>query len=241
MHDLAASIHWYVFVTYEVLTLYYYNYNTVFHSKSVIVVKFYIFAVCQNELRGIDLIFVLDSSGSIGSSNFQLVRNFTANVVTHLDIGPDRNRVGLITFDFFATVRFSLNRYRTNTSLLQAIATVPYNGGGTNTSDGLNTLIAQFSTTLGARPRMDGIPRIAVVVTDGRSNSPSATIAAAKRVHASNILTYAVGVGSNLNMDELNAIATDPDSQYVRLLSAFNVNELRDLQELLSTQACTGE
>ena len=198
-------------------------------------------AVCQNELRGIDLIFVLDSSGSIGSSNFQLVRNFVANVVTHLDIGPDRNRVGLITFATLVTVQFRLNTYQTRPSLLQAIARIPYSRGGTNTHAGLNTLISQFNTTFGARPRVDGIPRIAVVVTDGRSNSHSATIAAAKRVHASNILTYAVGVGSNLNMDELNAIATDPDSQYVRLLSAFNVNELRDLQELLSRQACTGK
>ena len=197
--------------------------------------------VCQNVRRGIDLIFVLDSSGSIQLSNFRLVRNFVANVVTHLDIGPDRNRVGLITFANFATVRFGLNTYMTNTSLMQAIGRVPYSRGGTNTQAGLDTLIAQFSTTFGARPRVDGIPRIAVVVTDGRSNSPSATIAAAKRVHASNILTYAVGVGSNLNMDELNAIATDPDSQYVRLLSAFNVNELRDLQESLSRQACTGQ
>ena len=197
--------------------------------------------VCQNVLRGIDLIFVLDSSGSIGSRNFQLVRNFVANVVTQLDIGPDRSRVGLITFSSSAIVQFGLNTYRTNTSLLQAIARIPYSGGGTNTQAGLNTLISIFSTTFGARPRVDGIPRIAVVVTDGRSNSPSATIAAANRVHANNLLTYAVGVGSNLNMDELNAIATDPDSQYVRLLSAFNVNELRDLQESLSRQACTGQ
>ena len=211
------------------------------HTSFTNYIVFIFHTVCQNVLRGIDLIFVLDSSGSIGPFNFQLVRTFVTNVVTQLDIGPDQSRVGLITFSSSAIVRFRLNTYRTNASLLQAITRAPYSAGGTNTQAGLNTLISQFSTIFGARPRVDGIPRIAVVVTDGRSNSPSATIAAAKRVHASNILTYAVGVGSNLNMDELNAIATDPDSQYVRLLSAFNVNELRDLQESLSRQACTGQ
>jgi len=42
-------------------------------------------------------------------------------------------------------------------------------------------------------------------------------------------------------MDELNAIASDPDSQYVRLLSNFDINELRELQESLNSEACRGK
>jgi len=92
----------------------------------------------------------------------------------------------------------------------------------------------------GARPSEEGIPRIAIVVTDGMSNSPPATIAAANTIHANNILAYAVGVGDSIDMDELNAIASDPSSQYVRLLSDFNINELRELQESLNSEACQG-
>ena len=63
----------------------------------------------------------------------------------------------------------------------------------------------------------------------------------ANNVHASNIIVYAVGVGSNIPIAELNAIASDPDSQFVRLLSTFNVTELRDLQESLDSEACQGK
>ena len=195
------------------------------------------YSECRN---GIDLIFVLDSSGSIGSLNFQLMRNFVANVVRNLEIGPDKTRVGVIVFSYSASVQFSLSRYMTNSSLLQAIANIRYTAGGTNTDAAILTCIRQFNTSYGARPISSGIPRIAIVVTDGQSSSPTATIAAAQMAHSENILSYAVGVGGNVDMTELSAIASDPDSQYVRLLRQFSTSELRSLQETLNSEACTG-
>ena len=183
---------------------------------------------------------MLDASGSIGSSNFQLVLNFVANVVRNLEIGPDKTRVGVIVYSDTASVQFSLNTYMTNESLLQAIANIPYTNRGTNTADAILTCIQQFNTSYGARPRSSGIPRIAIVVTDGRSNIKASTIAAAQMAHSENILSYAVGVGGNVDMTELAAIASDPDSQYVRLLQQFSISELRSLQETLNSEACTG-
>ena len=194
--------------------------------------------MCQ---AAIDLIFVLDASGSVGASNFQLMRNFTANVVRNLNIGPDATRVGLVLYSSSASVQFSLNTHMTNTSLLQAIAAVPFTGGGTNTAVAITTCIQQFDTSFGARPQSNGISRVAIVVTDGFSNDRAATIAAAEMAHSENILSYGVGIGSNVNMEELAAIASDPDSQYLRSLSGFNPSELRSLQETLNDQACTGE
>ena len=196
---------------------------------------------CQ--IRGIDLIFVLDASGSVGPSNFQNVRTFTANIVNGLVIGPQNTQVGVITFGSNARVSFHLNTYQTNGTLHQAIANILYTGGSTNTPAGLMTLLNEFSMMYGGRPLQEGIPRITIVVTDGMSNAgggPPATIAVARNVHASNILAYAVGVGDSIDMDELNAIASDPSSQYVRLLSNFNINELRELQESLNSEACQG-
>ena len=192
----------------------------------------------------LDVIFVLDSSGSIGAGDFESVRMFTKDVVEQLDIGSDKTRVGLITFSTSATVQFSLDMYQTNSSLLNAITSIPYDGGSTNTPDGLKTLIQQFDTAYGARPLSQGIPRFAIVVTDGQSNEgggPNATIAAANSVHENNIATYAVGVGSSIDMDEIAAIATDPDSQYVRQISSFDVGELSALQNSLNRQACKGK
>ena len=197
---------------------------------------------CQ--IRGVDLIFVLDSSGSVGLSDFQNVRNFAADLVRQLEIGPDNTRVGLIRFGSSASVMFHLNRYQEKSSLLRAISNVGYSGGSTNTPAGLITLLSAFNTVYGARPLRDGIPRVAIVVTDGRSNEgggPPATIAAANAIHDNNIIAYAVGVGSSVLITELNAIASNPDNQYVRRLSTFNVDELKELQESLNSEACQGK
>ena len=191
---------------------------------------------CQ--IRGLDLIFVLDSSGSVGSSNFRRVINFAVNLVRQLEIGPRNTQVGLIRFASSASALFHLNTYQNKSNLLRAISAVRFISGGTNTAVALDTLLSEFSTVYGARPLQDGIPRVAIVVTDGHSNNPTATIAAANNIHASNIKAYAVGVGSNILSTELNAIASDPDSQYVRLISTFNVNELNELQESLNSEAC---
>ena len=59
-------------------------------------------------------------------------------------------------------------------SLLKGIDNIRYMGGGTNTADAINTMRTQmFSQGMGARP---GVPRVAIVVTDGRSTSVADTV-----------------------------------------------------------------
>ena len=57
-----------------------------------------------------------------------------------------------------------------------------YTGGGTLTGPAITKMTTQsFTTAAGHRA---GIPKIAVVVTDGRSNNPSDTAAAAQKARA---------------------------------------------------------
>ena len=161
------------------------------------------------------------------------------DVIKNLDIAPDKSHVGVIVYSDSASVPIHLNfTLMNNTLILNEVAGISYIGGGTNTADGITACVQQFITT--ARPKSSGIPRIAIFVTDGQSNSPPDTIAAAQSVHSANILSYAVGIG-NVDTEELNAIASDPASQYIRMLSTFNIEELQALQEALNNEACTGK
>ena len=47
----------------------------------------------------------------------------------------------------------------------------------------------------GPRPAADGVPRVAVVLTDGTSNNAAATAAAAKKLRDSNVNVFAIGLG----------------------------------------------
>ena len=192
--------------------------------------------------RGLDLAFVLDSSGSVGISNFQITKQFAENVTNTFAVGAQETRVGAITFSAFASISFQLNNTFANRSeLVQAIRDIVYfdlPGASTNTADALRTLRLNVLTTeAGARPPVLAIPRVAIVVTDGMSNVNSGqTIPEAENVRGDGIIVFAVGIGRRINMAELNAMASSPN--FVSLLRDFNVLEFQSLQRILSVEAC---
>ena len=186
----------------------------------------------------VDVVFIIDSSGSIGSSNFQLIREFVASIATELIKNSPRSSVGVILFDRSAHIHFSLQTYNSLSTLLLAISQLPYNdGGSTNTAEALTLLLsAAQNGTL--RLRDDSI-KIAIVITDGHSNNRLATLTAAAALHASNIFdVYAVGVGGAY-LAELEAIASSPE--FVFFTSSFNGSNLLQLTDSISFHFCSSK
>ena len=210
------------------------------HPNIKMFINFFLAACNVNS----DIFFVLDSSGSVGSFDFGEVRSFVYEFANSLKIGPDDNQVGVISFSSTARVDFYLNSYSTRSSLLTAIQYIPYNGGSTNTADGLCKLIREgYTTQHGARLSSASVSRLAVVMTDGQSNEIShecsfTTLQAAAAVHSfePSILVYAIGVTSNVNFQELNAIASKPE--YVSIISSFDSSLLQGIQEQQTYELC---
>ncbi len=86
---------------------------------------------------GVDLIFLLDSSGSIGASRYAQMLEFVKNLVSVLDIGPDQTRVGVTVYSSSVETSFLLNTYFDKKSLVDAVGNLPYFNSGTNTATGL--------------------------------------------------------------------------------------------------------
>ena len=84
---------------------------------------------------------MIDTSGSIGSSQFQLIREFTANITAELIRNSPKSAVGVILFGSSAYIRFNLQAYTSLSSLLLAINRLPYSGGGTDTAEALTLLL----------------------------------------------------------------------------------------------------
>lgn len=183
--------------------------------------------------------FVLDTSGSITSGNFNSVRNFVLQYARGLDIGPNDNRIGVITFSSRATLIFGLDTYSNKNSLEQAIRNIRYTGGGTNIPDALCELIRSFPT----RSR-NGAFRVAILMTDGQSNENTnfcgfATVAeAARAVHALSppISVFAFGVGSGYNQQDLTRIASRPE--YVNSAGSFDTSQLQCVQSTQENDIC---
>ena len=182
--------------------------------------------------------FLLDSSGSIGESNFELVRQFVLDVSRIFRIGPRNTQIGVIIFSDSSQVIFNLNRHQDRQSLERAIRRIPYLAGATDTAEGLRDLLNGFSAASGVRLLSEAVPRVAIVLTDGHSDIPTLTERAALAVLAAGIQVYAVGVGESFNMEELQTIASHPDERFIHSAATFGTREFQTLRRELRATAC---
>ena len=181
------------------------------------------------------MVFVLDTSGSIGNSRFQLFRDFVSSIARVLDVSLQQSLVGVILFSNEARIQFSLTEFTDESSLLSAIDDIPYRGGNTNTADALRLLLS--SARDGTMELRGGYPHIAIVLTDGESNNQTDTKAAARELHENGGFdqVYAVGVGG-ANIDELNAIASN--ASLVQFTNKFDASTTQELQFDITQQFC---
>ncbi|XP_041376635.1 collagen alpha-4(VI) chain-like [Gigantopelta aegis] len=181
-----------------------------------------------------DFVFLLDESGSVGAVDFETAKTFVKNVAKSFTVGPNDIQIGLDTFASYPRRHFKLNQYTTSAEIQTAIETIDYAGSSTSTADALAFMVNDsFSAASGAR---EGVTKIAVVITDGKSNNIAATRTQAKLARDAGITILAVGVGSNVDDTELNDIASDPDSQYVFKTDSFDA--LKTIQDVLAKTAC---
>lgn len=188
-----------------------------------------------------DVIFVIDTSSSIGFSRFQLVREMAENITSSIAVNSPESLFGLITFDDFALLQFNIFRHTELSTLLPAINPgIPYRSGfRTNTGNALSFLLSGGREGGFLRLRNE-TSNVAIVITDGSSSSSSSLRSSALSLHAANIFdVYAVGIGSN-SFSELQLIASDPSFVFsTGFLSSFTAEQLvDDVLEQLCTSKC---
>ncbi|XP_066289682.1 von Willebrand factor-like [Branchiostoma lanceolatum] len=104
-------------------------------------------AALPNPNRAIDIIFALDRSGSVGSSNYNKIIDFVKAVLSHFSVSPTTTRVAVVSFGSTAKVDFDLLRWTSNNNnkcelLRTYIPRIKYTGGATNTIGALYHALA---------------------------------------------------------------------------------------------------
>ena len=184
-----------------------------------------------------DIVFVIDTSYDIGSYQFQIIREFVDNITISLKLNSPESSVGIILFDNNTHILFNLEEHTRLSTLSLAINPgLAYNSGyGRNTAAALDLLLSSAQNgSLGIR---NGTSNIAIIITGGRSDSYYSTQSAAAALHATNIFdVYAIGYG-NANINELNAIASDP--HFVHFINISNMLDLEKSQLNVTDQLCS--
>ncbi|KAI8775214.1 vitrin, partial [Biomphalaria glabrata] len=127
-------------------------------------------------------------------------------------------------------VVFGFNKYLTNTELSEALLRTPYPSGETYTAQALN--LARTSAFTSANGARTDVPKIAVVLTDGKSTYPNDTSREAEDLKKSGAVVLAIGVSQRISPEELNTIATLP--HYV-----FHVDDFAGLQSIINNVSKT--
>ncbi|XP_071095868.1 uncharacterized protein [Haliotis cracherodii] len=170
---------------------------------------------CDAEL---DVTFLVDSSGSIGSSDFSVMLGFLQQVVEGLGVSRAGTHVAIVRFSSSPQVVFRLNEYYDTDDIVRNIHRIFYVGGSTNTAGGIDEMMSSvFTTSNGMRSQAS---KLVILLTDGGSDSTSQTMAAAERAKAAGVVFFTIGIGS-VNPDELMSVATQPNCTHYFLLNNF--------------------
>ncbi|XP_034029403.1 matrilin-2-like [Thalassophryne amazonica] len=192
----------------------------------------------ENLCKGIplDFVFVIDSSRSIRPSDYDKVKIFIVNLLQFLEVSPEATRVGLLQYGSVVQSEFSLNTYNTKADVVQAVRNMKHLATGTMTGLAIQyTMETAFTEAEGARPAKLHIPRIAMVVTDGRPQDSVEEVAA--QAKQAGIQIFAIGVGQ-VDMNTLKTIGSEPHSEHVHLVANFS--QIESLISVFQSNLCEG-
>uniref|UniRef100_H3D6W0 Collagen alpha-1(XXVIII) chain n=1 Tax=Tetraodon nigroviridis TaxID=99883 RepID=H3D6W0_TETNG len=194
--------------------------------------------------RPMELVFVIDSSESVGPENYEIIKDFVNALVDRVTVGRNATRIGLVLYSLEVNLVFNLARYSNQQDIKQAIRNIPYMGEGTYTG----TAIRKATQEAFHGSRL-GVSKVAIVITDGQTDKrePVKLDIAVREAHAANIEIFALGIVNTSDttqaefMRELNLIASDPDEEHMFLIDDFNTLPVSALESKLVSQFCEDE
>uniref|UniRef100_A0A8D0HHN0 Matrilin 3 n=1 Tax=Sphenodon punctatus TaxID=8508 RepID=A0A8D0HHN0_SPHPU len=173
--------------------------------------------------RPLDLVFIIDSSRSVRPQEFEKVKIFLSKMIDTLDVGERATRVAVVNYASTVNIEFHLSTYFDKASMKQAVSQISPLSAGTMTGLAIKTVMDEsFTEEAGARDSSLSIPKVAIIVTDGRPQDQVQEVATKAR--ASGIEIYAVGV-DRADMQSLRLMASEPLDEHVSYVETYGVIE----------------
>lgn len=181
-----------------------------------------------------DLVFILDGSWSVDDINFEIVKRWLVNITMSFNIGQKFTQVGVVQYSDDPFLHIPLGKHFSSSDLIKAMESIEYMGGNTDTGKAIKFANDKLFALSERGP--NGIAKIAVVLTDGKSQDE--VLAAAEAARRKGIILFAIGVGSETEEAELRAIANKPSSTYV--FSVEDYKAIAKIREVIRQKLCEG-
>lgn len=179
-----------------------------------------------------DLVFLMDGSWSIGDDNFLKIIRFLSSAAGALDqVGPEGTQVAIVQFSDEPRTEFQLNAYSSKERLLEAISSISYKGGNTQTGRAIQHVKDSVFTEEGGVRK--GVPKVLVVLTDGRSQDDVSKVS--KEMQKEGYTVFAIGF-ADADYGELVSVASKPSTRHVFFVD--DLDAFREIEEELVTFVC---
>eukprot|EP00062_Callorhinchus_milii_P014680 gi/632964125/ref/XP_007898246.1/ PREDICTED: collagen alpha-2(VI) chain isoform X1 [Callorhinchus milii] len=181
---------------------------------------------CEKKCGPLDIVFVIDSSESIGLTNFTLEKNFVINTVSRLGSlakdpkSPTGARVGVVQYSHngtFQAVHLNDSRINSLSAFKEAVKRLEWIAGGTWTPSALKFA---YDNLIKANQR-DKAKVFAVVITDGR-HDPRDNDALLSSLCGRGIVVNAIGIG--------DMFARAEDDETLRSITCHQVDRVQKMR-----------
>ncbi|XP_062980615.1 collagen alpha-6(VI) chain-like [Elgaria multicarinata webbii] len=187
--------------------------------------------VCKR-IERLDVVFVIDSSGSIGDTDYDLMKDFMIGIVNKSEVDNDYVRFGAVKYSDDPHTLFYLNTYSKKSAVIDAIQRDIHLRGSTYTAEALQHSEALFTEMRGSRKSKD-VPQVLMIITDGDSNDKEHLHEISQKLRDNGIIIYAIGI-KGAKSDELLTMAGS--KEYVFYVDEFD--GLQNISKTLSDELC---
>ena len=182
-----------------------------------------------------DILFLLDTSGSVSNYGFEAEKEFVINFLSTITVSFEEARVEVIPFGNTASLYIdgvsNPSSDKDKCDLIQKLKQMPHSYGWATNTKGAFQLA--YDVCLGKysgqkRVPLNKVRTVVILITDGYWNYPyndPSPIPIAQNLLAANVEVFAIGVGY-VNLPALQKLVKDPEKQ------AFHLQTFTHLQEL---------
>ena len=182
-----------------------------------------------------DILFLLDTSGSVSDYGFKAEKEFVINFLTAITVSFEEARVEVIPFSNTASLYIDgvskPSSDKDKCDLIQKLKQMPHSYGWATNTKGAFQLA--YDVCLGRysgqkRGPLNKVRTVVILITDGYWNYPyndPSPIPIAQSLLAANVEVFAIGVGY-VNLPALQKLVKDPAKQAFHLQTFTHLREL---------------
>ncbi|XP_065072057.1 LOW QUALITY PROTEIN: uncharacterized protein LOC135696557 [Rhopilema esculentum] len=164
----------------------------------------------------LDLVFLVDSSGSTTPSQYKEMKDFISSVAISNGVSREGIHAGVVLFSWDASVAIKLNDFYDTASFVSAVREMKHELSSTFLDKGLNYVYKKVLSA-GYGARKDARPLLILITPSRQTKSDSYTDlrVASKPLKRAGVHMKAIGIGRRVQRDELEIIVGNTEGVYL--------------------------